>query len=212
MKRNRAQSLFVAVIATAALAGCSAAAEEEARLAEPVIDFPATSTTATPTTTKSSSTSETTTSKSSDSSSTKTSESSEKSSSSSKSSSSKKTTTKTSTRKSTSTRKTSTRKAPREEVHEQVITETIPVDDGSNGCAWPEQGRGASTQEYSTFCDGAWARTVMPDTEQEYFWTSKNGGWVSVDPQDTNENGVCWAREDFAQAPEAVKNAVPFCS
>ena len=202
VKRNRTQSLLVAVIATVALAGCAASAEEEARLAEPVIDFPATSTTATPTTESSPTT---TASENEDEDETETS-------SSKTSSSSKKTSTETSTSKSTSTRKTSTRRSPREEVREQVITETIAVDDGSNGCAWPEQGAGSSNQEYSTFCDGAWARTVMPDTGQEYFWASKDGGWVSVDPHGTNENGACWAREDFAQAPAAVKNAVPFCN
>ena len=196
MKRNRTQSLLVAVIATVALAGCAASAEEEARLAEPVIDFPATSTTATPTTESSPTT---TASENEDEDETETS-------SSKTSSSSKKTSTETSTSKSTSTRKTSTRRSPREEVREQVITETIAVDDGSNGCAWPEQGAGSGNQEYSTFCDGAWARTVMPDTGQEYFWASKDGGWVSVDPHGTN------AREDFAQAPAAVKNAVPFCN
>ncbi|MCT2339232.1 hypothetical protein [Corynebacterium sp. p3-SID1056] len=207
MKRNRTQSLFVAVIATATLAGCTASAEEEARLAEPVIDFPVTSTTAAPTTESSP-----TASSSSSSEDAEDEEAEETKSSTTKSSSSKKTSTKTSTSKSTSTRKTSTRKAPREEVKEQVITETIAVDDGSNGCAWPEQGAGSGNQEYSTFCDGAWARTVMPENGQEYFWASKDGGWVSVDPHGTNENGACWAREDFAQAPAAVKNAVPFCN
>lgn len=185
MKRNRTQSVLAALVAATVLAGCSSSEGDEARLAEPVIDFPATSTTASST------------------SSSKTSE---------KSSSEKKTSTKKTSEKSTSTRKTSTRRAAKDEVEEQVITETVPVDDGSNGCAWPAQGEGSGNQEYSTFCDGTWARTITPENEQEYFWTSEGGTWTSVDPTGSNENGVCWAREPFAQAPEAVKNAVPFCA
>ena len=185
MKRNRTQSVLAALVAATVLAGCSSSEGDEARLAEPVIDFPATSTTASST------------------SSSKTSE---------KSSSEKKTSTKKTSEKSTSTRKTSTRRAAKDEVEEQVITETVPVDDGSNGCAWPAQGEASGNQEYSTFCDGTWARTITPENEQEYFWTSEGGTWTSVDPTGSNENGVCWAREPFAQAPEAVKNAVPFCA
>lgn len=196
MKRTRTQSVLAALVAATVLAGCSSSEGDEARLAEPVIDFPATSTTASPTTSKSTSTSTST-------SSSKTSE---------KSSSEKKTSTKKTSEKSTSTRKTSTRRAAKDEVEEQVITETVPVDDGSNGCAWPAQGEGSGNQEYSTFCDGTWARTITPENEQEYFWTSEGGTWTSVDPTGSNENGVCWAREPFAQAPEAVKNAVPFCA
>lgn len=196
MKRNRTQSVLAALVAATVLAGCSSSEGDEARLAEPVIDFPATSTTASPTTSKSTSTStSTSTSKASE-----------------KSSSEKKTSTKKTSEKSTSTRKTSTRRAAKDEVEEQVITETVPVDDGSNGCAWPAQGEGSGNQEYSTFCDGTWARTITPENEQEYFWTSDGGTWTSVDPTGSNENGVCWAREPFAQAPEAVKNAVPFCA
>ncbi|MBL7286511.1 hypothetical protein FPH17_06455 [Corynebacterium godavarianum] len=214
MKRTRTQSVLAALVAATVLAGCSSSEGDEARLAEPVIDFPATSTTASPTTSKSTSTStsksasadeddEEETTKSSSTSSSKTSE---------KSSSEKKTSTKKTSEKSTSTRKTSTRRAAKDEVEEQVITETVPVDDGSNGCAWPAQGEGSGNQEYSTFCDGTWARTITPENEQEYFWTSEGGTWTSVDPTGSNENGVCWAREPFAQAPEAVKNAVPFCA
>ena len=76
-------------------------------------------------------------------------------------------------------------------------------------CAWPAQGSQGASDEYSTFCDREWARTVTPDG-QDYYWVARGNGWASVDPQNTAD-GVCWSRGDFEGAPEAIRNAVKFC-
>ena len=90
------------------------------------------------------------------------------------------------------------------------MRETIVDDRPGATCAWPTQGAASGNQEYSTFCDREWARTVTSDG-QDYYWAAQGQGWVSVDPVTTDDGGICWAREDFETAPEAIRNAVAFC-
>ena len=92
----------------------------------------------------------------------------------------------------------------------EPVRETIVDDRPGATCAWPTQGASSGNQEYSTFCDREWARTVTSDG-QDYYWAAKGQGWVSVDPTTTDDGNVCWAREDFETAPEAIRNAVAFC-
>ena len=203
MNRSRTFSAFAAAaLAASLLAGCSDSGADVEPLAEPMLDFPQTSTTPTPTPTTTeaddedeTSTSSTTTTKSSE------------SSSSSKSSTSTRTSTKSSSRRSGSRSSNNPNKAAREP---EPVRETIVDDRPGATCAWPTQGASSGNQEYSTFCDREWARTVTSDG-QDYYWAAKGQGWVSVDPVTTDEGDICWAREDFETAPEAIRNAVAFC-
>lgn len=202
MNRSRTLSAFAAAaLAASLLAGCSDSGADVEPLAEPMLDFPQTSTTATPTptTTETDDEEETTTS-----SSTTT-----KSSSSSSSKSSTRTSTKSSSKRSESrsSNNSGSDNAAREP---EPVRETIVDDRPGATCAWPTQGASSGNQEYSTFCDREWARTVTSDG-QDYYWAAKGQGWVSVDPVTTDEGGICWAREDFETAPEAIRNAVVFC-
>lgn len=200
MKRSRAlATISAACIAVSALSACGGSDADEARIAEPVLDFPQTSTTATPTpTTTTSEDDETTTSSS-------TTTKSSSSSSSSKTSTSTKTSSKSSSRRSSSGSGGSGGSAREPEVVREV---EAPEEPGA-ACAWPAQGSQGASDEYSTFCDREWARTVTPDG-QDYYWAAKGNGWVSVDPENTTD-GVCWSRSDFESAPEAIRNAVKFC-
>lgn len=203
MNRSRTLSAFAAAaLAASLLTGCSDSGADVEPLAEPVLDFPQTSTTATPTptTTKADDEEETTTS-----SSTTTKKSSE--SSSTKTSTSTRTSTKSSSKRSESRSSNNSDNAAREP---EPVRETIVDDRPGATCAWPTQGASSGNQEYSTFCDREWARTVTSDG-QDYYWAAKGQGWVSVDPVTTDEGGVCWKREDFEAAPEAIRNAVAFC-
>lgn len=204
MNRSRTFSAFAAAaLAASLLAGCSDSGADVEPLAEPMLDFPQTSTTPTPTPTTTeadddedeTSTSSTTTTKSSE------------SSSSSKSSTSTRTSTKSSSRRSGSRSSNNSNNAAREP---EPVRETIVDDRPGATCAWPTQGASSGNQEYSTFCDREWARTVTSDG-QDYYWAAKGQGWVSVDPVTTDEGDICWAREDFETAPEAIRNAVAFC-
>ncbi|WP_269511210.1 hypothetical protein [Corynebacterium faecium] len=202
MNRSRTLSAFAAAaLAASLLAGCSDSGADVEPLAEPMLDFPQTSTTATPTptTTEADDEEETTTS-----SSTTT-----KSSSSSSSKSSTRTSTKSSSKRSESrsSNNSGSDNAAREP---EPVRETIVDDRPGATCAWPTQGASSGNQEYSTFCDREWARTVTSDG-QDYYWAAQGQGWVSVDPVTTDEGGICWAREDFETAPEAIRNAVAFC-
>ena len=202
MNRSRTLSAFAAAaLAASLLAGCSDSGADVEPLAEPMLDFPQTSTTATPTptTTEADDEEETTTS-----SSTTT-----KSSSSSSSKSSTRTSTKSSSKRSES-RSSSNSGSDNAAREPEPVRETIVDDRPGATCAWPTQGASSGNQEYSTFCDREWARTVTSDG-QDYYWAAKGQGWVSVDPVTTDEGGVCWAREDFETAPEAIRNAVAFC-
>lgn len=202
MNRSRTLSAFAAAaLAASLLAGCSDSSADVEPLAEPVLDFPQTSTTATPTptTTEADDEEETTTS-----SSTTT-----KSSSSSSSKSSTRTSTKSSSKRSES-RSSSNSGSDNAAREPEPVRETIVDDRPGATCAWPTQGASSGNQEYSTFCDREWARTVTSDG-QDYYWAAKGQGWVSVDPVTTDEGGICWAREDFETAPEAIRNAVVFC-
>lgn len=202
MNRSRTLSAFAAAaLAASLLAGCSDSSADVEPLAEPVLDFPQTSTTATPTptTTEADDEEETTTS-----SSTTT-----KSSSSSSSKSSTRTSTKSSSKRSES-RSSSNSGSDNAAREPEPVRETIVDDRPGATCAWPTQGASSGNQEYSTFCDREWARTVTSDG-QDYYWAAKGQGWVSVDPVTTDEGGICWAREDFETAPEAIRNAVAFC-
>ena len=206
MNRSRTLSAFAAAaLAAALLAGCSDSGADAEPLAEPVLDFPQTSTTATPTPTPTEDDDEdeeTTTSTS-----TTTKKSSSSSSSSTKSST--RTSTKSSSKRSESRSSNDSNNAAREP--EPVpVRETIVDDRPGATCAWPTQGAASGNQEYSTFCDREWARTVTSDG-QDYYWAAKGQGWVSVDPVTTDDGGICWAREDFETAPEAIRNAVAFC-
>lgn len=201
MKRSRTlAALSAAMIAVTVLPACGNS-EDEVRIAEPVLDFPQTSTTPTPTptTTENDDEEETTTS------------STTKKSSSSKSSSSKSSSKKTTT-KSSSRRRSSSSGGSGNVVREPEpapAREVVAQDEPGAACAWPSQGSQGSSDEYSTFCDREWARTVTPDG-QDYYWAARGNGWASVDPQDT-EDGVCWSREDFEGAPAQIQNAVQFC-
>ena len=204
MNRSRTFSAFAAAaLAASLLAGCSDSNADVEPLAEPVLDFPQTSTTPTPTptTTKSdddeddketTTSSSTTTKKSSTSSSTK---------------SSTRTSTKSSSKRSESRSSNNSNKEAREPA---PVRETIIDDRPGATCAWPTQGEASGSQEYSTFCNREWARTVTSDG-QDYYWAAKGQGWVSVDPTTTDDGDICWAREDFEAAPEAIRNAVAFC-
>ena len=205
MNRSRTLSAFAAAaLAASLLAGCSDSGADVEPLAEPMLDFPQTSTTATPTptTTETDDEEETTTS-----SSTTTKKSSESSSSSSKSST--RTSTKSSSKRSES-RSSNNSDSDNAAREPEPVRETIVDDRPGATCAWPTQGASSGNQEYSTFCDREWARTVTSDG-QDYYWAAKGQGWVSVDPVTTDDGGVCWAREDFETAPEAIRNAVAFC-
>lgn len=202
MNRSRTLSAFAAAaLAASLLAGCSDSGADVEPLAEPMLDFPQTSTTATPTptTTEADDEEETTTS-----SSTTT-----KSSSSSSSKSSTRTSTKSSSKRSES-RSSSNSGSDNAAREPEPVRETIVDDRPGATCAWPTQGASSGNQEYSTFCDREWARTVTSDG-QDYYWAAQGQGWVSVDPVTTDEGGICWAREDFETAPEAIRNAVAFC-
>ena len=202
MNRSRTLSAFAAAaLAASLLAGCSDSGADAEPLAEPVLDFPQTSTTPTPTPTPTEDDDEdeeTTTS---------TSTTTKKSSSSSSSKSSTRTSTKSSSKRSESRSSNDSNNAAREP---EPVRETIVDDRPGATCAWPTQGASSGNQEYSTFCDREWARTVTSDG-QDYYWAAKGQGWVSVDPVTTDEGGICWAREDFETAPEAIRNAVVFC-
>lgn len=203
MNRSRTLSAFAAAaLAASLLTGCSDSGADAEPLAEPTLDFPQTSTTATPTPTptEDDEDEETTTS---------TSTTAKKSSSSSSSStkSSTRTSTKSSSKRSESRSSNDSNNAAREP---EPVRETIVDDRPGATCAWPTQGAASGNQEYSTFCDREWARTVTSDG-QDYYWAAKGQGWVSVDPVTTDEGGICWAREDFETAPEAIRNAVAFC-
>ena len=203
MNRSRTLSAFAAAaLAASLLAGCSDSGADAEPLAEPALDFPQTSTTATPTPTptEDDEDEETTTS---------TSTTAKKSSSSSSSStkSSTRTSTKSSSKRSESRSSNDSNNAAREP---EPVRETIVDDRPGATCAWPTQGAASGNQEYSTFCDREWARTVTSDG-QDYYWAAKGQGWVSVDPVTTDDGGICWAREDFETAPEAIRNAVAFC-
>ena len=202
MNRCRTLSAFAAAALVASLlTGCSDSGADAEPLAEPTLDFPQTSTTATPTPTptEDDEDEETTTS-----SSTTT-----KSSSSSSSKSSTRTSTKSSSKRSES-RSSSNSGSDNAAREPEPVRETIVDDRPGATCAWPTQGASSGNQEYSTFCDREWARTVTSDG-QDYYWAAKGQGWVSVDPVTTDEGGICWAREDFETAPEAIRNAVVFC-
>lgn len=202
MNRSRTLSAFAAAALVASLlTGCSDSGADAEPLAEPTLDFPQTSTTATPTptTTEADDEEETTTS-----SSTTT-----KSSSSSSSKSSTRTSTKSSSKRSES-RSSSNSGSDNAAREPEPVRETIVDDRPGATCAWPTQGAASGNQEYSTFCDREWARTVTSDG-QDYYWAAKGQGWVSVDPVTTDDGGICWAREDFETAPEAIRNAVAFC-
>lgn len=203
MNRSRTLSAFAAAALVASLlTGCSDSGADAEPLAEPTLDFPQTSTTATPTPTptEDDEDEETTTS---------TSTTAKKSSSSSSSStkSSTRTSTKSSSKRSESRSSNDSNNAAREP---EPVRETIVDDRPGATCAWPTQGASSGNQEYSTFCDREWARTVTSDG-QDYYWAAKGQGWVSVDPVTTDDGGICWAREDFETAPEAIRNAVAFC-
>ena len=203
MNRSRTLSAFAAAaLAASLLAGCSDSGADVEPLAEPMLDFPQTSTTATPTPTptEDDEDEETTTS---------TSTTAKKSSSSSSSStkSSTRTSTKSSSKRSESRSSNDSNNAAREP---EPVRETIVDDRPGATCAWPTQGASSGNQEYSTFCDREWARTVTSDG-QDYYWAAQGQGWVSVDPVTTDDGGICWAREDFETAPEAIRNAVAFC-
>lgn len=202
MNRSRTLSAFAAAaLAASLLTGCSDSGADAEPLAEPMLDFPQTSTTATPTPTEDNDEDEETT--------TSTSTTAKKSSSSSSSStkSSTRTSTKSSSKRSESRSSNDSNNAAREP---EPVRETIVDDRPGATCAWPTQGAASGNQEYSTFCDREWARTVTSDG-QDYYWAAKGQGWVSVDPVTTDDGGICWAREDFETAPEAIRNAVAFC-
>ena len=155
MNRSRTFSAFAAAaLAASLLAGCSDSNADVEPLAEPVLDFPQTSTTPTPTptTTKSdddeddketTTSSSTTTKKSSTSSSTK---------------SSTRTSTKSSSKRSESRSSNNSNKEAREPA---PVRETIIDDRPGATCAWPTQGEASGSQEYSTFCDREWALSLI---------------------------------------------------
>lgn len=99
--------------------------------------------------------------------------------------------------------------APRRNVRPAPAPVPTPNLPGS-ACAWPAQADAKPGEEFSTFCDREWARTVTSDGQQ-YFWEARGSGWVSIDPVSEHNGGVCWSKNDFEKAPEAIRNAVVFC-
>lgn len=208
MKSNRVVSALAASVASAlVLAGCGSG--DEVRLAEPELDFPYTSVTTTPSFSLNldglddedededeNAEAEATEETESTTSETETSESESESSTSS------------TTRKSSSSRRTRTVVTTREP-DTNSRREAEPVALPGSACAWPSESA-ANGGEFATFCDREWARTVLGG--QQYFWTSKGGGWVSIDPIAEQADGVCWNRDSFNGAPEAIRNAVVYCS
>lgn len=193
MNSNRVTTMLAAIAVSAmALAGCSA--EEEERIAEPELDFPYTSTTAMPTL-EFDFDDEDDEDLDEDEDETETSES-ETSSTSSRSSSSR-----------SASRSRNDEPTSRREVEPAPAPAPQQTEPGS-ACAWPNQAD-ANGREFATFCDREWARTVLDG--QQYFWQARGAGWVSVDPEGTLDNEVCWDRDDFEKAPEAIRNAAVFC-
>lgn len=179
---------------TTLLAGCNSSPED--RLAEPEISFPAKETSTSPAPDEDEDDPDADATETETSTSTKTSTSTSKKSSSSSSSSS-------------SSKKTSSSDDSRDD--ESVAAQPAePAPQHGAVCAWPQQGQQSASDEYSTFCDGDWARTVMPNG-QEYFWASNGNSWASVDPVGEHEGNACWDRKDFNSAPAAVRDAVPYC-
>ena len=184
---NRVTAAAATIAAAMLLASC-ANEGDEVRLAEPVLDFPYTSTTPTPTP------EETTT------------EEEEEEEEETTTSTTSKTSTSTSTR-SASSRPSAARQAPSEPEPAREPEPAPPLPGAA--CAWPSQAE-ADGREFSTFCDREWARTMLDG--QQYFWASEGGGWATVDPAGMKGQEVCWAREDFKDAPEAIRNAAVFCT
>ena len=213
MNRSRTFSaVAAAALAASLLAGCSDSSADVEPLAEPVLDFPQTSVTPTPTptTTEAEETEETTEESTTTSTSTS-------SSSSSSSSSSTRTSTKTSTRKRSSSSgsgsgSSGSGNAAREPAPAAPAParENSAADEPGAACAWPTQGARTGSEEYSTFCNREWARTVTSDG-QDYYWVARGTGWVSVDPAGNQNGKVCWSRSEFEDAPEAIRSAVTLC-
>lgn len=213
MTRSRTLPLAAAAVLSASLlTGCSDSSADEVRLPEPVLDFPQTSVTPTPTptTTEAEETEETTEESTTTSTSTS-------SSSSSSSSSSTRTSTKTSTRKRSSSSgsgsgSSGSGNAAREPAPAAPAParENSTADEPGAACAWPTQGARTGSEEYSTFCNREWARTVTSDG-QDYYWVARGTGWVSVDPAGNQNGKVCWSRSEFEDAPEAIRSAVTLC-
>lgn len=211
MTRSRTLPLAAAAVLSASLlTGCSDSSADEVRLPEPVLDFPQTSVTPTPTptTTEAEETEETTEESTTTSTSTS-------SSSSSSSSSSTRTSTKTSTRKRSSSSgsgSSGSGNAAREPAPAAPAParENSAADEPGAACAWPTQGARTGSEEYSTFCNREWARTVTSDG-QDYYWVARGTGWVSVDPAGNQNGKVCWSRSEFEDAPEAIRSAVTLC-
>ena len=206
MIRSRAlTALATAALSATLLVGCGDNAEDEVRIAEPVLDFPQTSTTVTPTPTT---TEEETTTEETETEETTTSTSTSSSTSSTRSSTS-------STRSSTSSRSASRSSGSggsnNEPAPQRPAAQPAQPSQPGAACAWPTQGANTGNQEYSTFCDREWARTVTPSDNQDFYWIAQGNGWVSIDPAGYTDDGPCWHRDDFADAPEAIKGAVAYC-
>lgn len=215
MNRSRAlAALATAALSVSVLTACGESGEsteEEVRIAEPVLDFPQTSTTATPTPTTTAAADdeededeETETSESTTTATTTTTSSSSRSSST------------TSSRSSSSGSRSGSRSGGGTTIYQPAPAPApapqVEPDQPGAACPWPTQGNASGNQEYSTFCDREWARTVTPEDSQDYYWVAKGNGWVSVDPDgQAPDGGVCWNRQDFNNAPEAIRNAVTFC-
>lgn len=206
MTRSRTLPLAAAAVLSASLlTGCSDSSADEVRLPEPVLDFPQTSVTPTPTptTTEAEETEETTEESTTTSTSTS-------SSSSSSSSSSTRTSTKTSTRKRSSSSGSGNAAREPAPAAPAPARENSAADEPGAACAWPTQGARTGSEEYSTFCNREWARTVTSDG-QDYYWVARGTGWVSVDPAGNQNGKVCWSRSEFEDAPEAIRSAVTLC-
>lgn len=206
MNRSRAlTAIATAALSASLLAGCGGSDEEEIRIAEPVLDFPQTSVTLTPTPT-------TTTTEPDDEEDDEDEDettSSTTSSSTSSSSTTRSSTSRTSTRSNGGSRPGTTTYRPAPAPAQNPQNNAQPAQPGA-ACPWPTQSNHGAGEEYSTFCDREWARTVTPGDNQEFFWVADGGSWVTVDPAGYPD-GPCWHRDDFHDAPEAIRNAVTYC-
>lgn len=190
------------------LVGCGDSGDsgaDEVRIAEPVLDFPQTSTTATPAPEpaedEESSTEETTTEEAEEETTTT---------SSTTSSTTRSSTTRTATRSRSSNSGRSNREPAPAAPAPAPQRDSQPSQSGAT-CAWPTQNARTGDQEYSTFCDRQWARTVTPADGQDFYWIAQGTGWATVDPAGSTDEGPCWHRDDFADAPDAIKGAVKYC-
>lgn len=209
MNRSRAlTAIATAALSASLLTGCGGSDEEEIRIAEPVLDFPQTSTTPTPTPTTTAADDEDEEDEDEDETTTSTTTTS--SSTSSSTSTTTRSSARTSTRSNSGSRPGTTTYRPAPAPAPAPQNNNARPEQPGAACPWPTQSNHGPDEEYSTFCDRQWARTVTPRDNQDFYWVAEGGEWVTIDPAGYPD-GPCWHRDDFQDAPEAIRNAVEYC-